>query len=392
MNNIAILDTYFGDTGKGRCAHFFSAKADWIVRHGGSNNCGHVIYRNNKKYNHHFLPSTDYRNKELKSFLASGMYLHLPALLNEIKEATADFPHAASTIYIDPDAYVITDKHIEDDRNHNSHLGTTGKGVGFAASDKYKRTGIHVYDFINDNADIITALKSVGVKFAPLLALKEIFEKSNIVFEGHQGVMLDINAGIFPYVTSSDCTVSGIYAAGFNFIKLNRVYGLIKGGYGTKSGEGPLPTEIIGEEADKLRKLGGEIGNTTGRNRRIAYMDLPMLKYGINKGGITHLIMTKLDIMNGQEKIKVCYDYGKCLFSPNDFKELKPHYIELPGWKNSKNLEEVAPFIKAVEDFTGLKVEYISTGVNDNDMIQLSNEQKPTNTSNIDNLINPFDD
>lgn len=394
--NIAILDCVLGDTGKGRVAHYFSPKFQWVIRHGGSNNCGHVVYRDGEKYNHHFLPSADYRNSKIKSFLASGMYIHLRALLDEIKLAEQNFPGVAKTIYIDPDAFVITDEHIKIDQETNKHLGTTGRGVGIAASDKYARKCSRIYNYINDNADIIKEFKELGINFTPLLALKEIFERSNLLFEGHQGVMLDINAGITPYTTSSDCTVAGIYAAGFNFIRLDKVYGLSKGGYLTKSGEGPLPTEILGEEADRLRSLGREFGNTTGRNRRIAHMDLPMLKYGILKGGLTHLIMTKLDILNGQEKIKICYDYGKEIHSPNDFKDANPHYIEIKGWHDARDINQVEPFIKMVEDYTGIIVEYISVGVNDEDMISLidshsNKEFKQEMHSQTERFIDPFD-
>jgi adenylosuccinate synthase len=376
MSNIAIIDAVFGDTGKGKITHYFAPQYDWCVRVAAANNCGHVVYRNGKKYNHHFLPSTNYLQPKTKSFLASGMLIHLATLLDEIKQAEQDFPGIAKTIYVDPDAFVITDEHIQIDREQNKHLGTTGKGVAPAAADKYAHRSPRIYNFINDNADIIKSFRELGVNFTPLLALREIFEKSNIIFEGHQGVLLDINAGITPYTTSSDCTVASIYAAGFNFVKLDKIYGLTKGGYLTKSGEGPLPTEIVGEEADRLRKLGNEIGNSTGRNRRIAYMDLPMLKYGVRKGGIKNLIMTKLDILNGQKSIKICYDYGIEIHSPNDFSKAKPFYIDVPGWEDASDVKQITPFIKMVENYVGIPVDYVSVGVNDEDIIDLTKVEK----------------
>lgn len=372
MRNIAILGAQIGDEAKGRVVHYFAPQFDWIVRHGSSSNCGHVVYRNGKKYTHHLLPSVNYLYPQTKSFLGCGMYIHLPTLLKEVRQAEEDFPGIGKTIFVDPDAFVITDEHIQQDRENNKHLGTTGQGVGYAAAAKHARTASRIYDFINDNAEVIRALLALGVSFTPLLQLRTNFERSKIIFEGSQGVLLDINAGITPYTTSSDCTVAGIAAAGFNFVKLDRVYGVAKGGYLTKSGEGPLPTEIFGEEAEHLRRLGGEVGNTTGRNRRIAHMDLPMLKYGVLRGGITHLILTKLDILNGQKTIKVCTDYGKEVFSPNDFQGVKPYYSELPGWNDAKDLEQSGPFIRQVEAFTNTPVEFISVGVEDKDMIRLS--------------------
>ena len=371
MKNIAILDTLLGDNAKGHFAHYFSPNFDWAIRTSGSSNCGHVVYRDGKKYVHHLLPSGDYRVKGLKSFLGSGMYINLEELLEEIKIAEEDFPGVAKSIYVDPDAFTINDEHIAFDKAKNKHIGSTSKGVSPAATSKYARTGARIYNYINDNAEVIQALKDLGVQFAPLLSLRETFERSRLLFEGNQGVLLDINSGIYPFVTTSDCTVSGIYASGFHFVKLDRVYGMMKP-YLTKSGEGPLPSEYFGEEAEDLRKRGGEFGNTTGRARRVGALDLPMLKYGIRKGGMTHLIISKMDILSGQERVKVCFDYGKEIHSPNDFTGVKPFYVELPGWKDAKDLTQVRPFIKHIEDYTNTKVEYISTGVENDDVINLN--------------------
>jgi adenylosuccinate synthase len=376
MKNIAVLDANLGDCGKGHFAHFFSPKFDWVIRTSGSSNCGHVVYRDGKKYVHHLLPSGDYRVKGLKSFLGSGMYINLEELLEEVKIAEEDFPGVAKSIYVDPDAFTINDEHIAFDKEKNKHIGSTSKGVSPAATSKYARTGARIYNYINDNAEVIQALTDLGVQFTPLLSLRETFERSKLLFEGNQGVLLDINSGIYPFVTTSDCTVSGIYASGFHFVKLDRVYGMMKP-YLTKSGEGPLPSEYFGEEAEDLRKRGGEFGNTTGRARRVGALDLPMLKYGIRKGGMTHLIISKMDILSGQERIKICYDYGKEIHSPNDFKNVKPFYVNLPGWQDAKDTKQIQPFIKHIEDYTSTKVEYISAGVENSDILYML--EQPSN-------------
>lgn len=405
MKNIAILDTSLGDNAKGHFAHFFSPKFDWVIRTSGSSNCGHVVYRDGKKYVHHLLPSGDYRVKNLKSFLGSGMYINLDELLEEIKLAEQDFPGVGKTIYVDPDAFTINAEHVKFDKEKNKHIGSTSKGVSPAATSKYARTGERIYNYINDKAEVITALKALGVQFMPLLSLREVFERSKLLFEGNQGVLLDINSGIYPYVTTSDCTVSGIYSSGFHFVKLDRVYGMMKP-YLTKSGEGPLPSEYLGAVGEDLRKRGGEYGNTTGRARRVGALDLPMLKYGIRKGGMTHLIISKMDILSGQDNVKVCYDYGREVHSPNDFKDAVPYYTQLPGWKDAKDLKQIGPFIKHIENYTNTRVEYISAGVEATDIIHLpsltsekltelaakaaTTEEMPQ-TSKGSRLMDPFD-
>jgi adenylosuccinate synthase len=335
MTNIAILDPSWGDNGKGRCAHYFAPKYGWVVRAQGSSNCGHQVFVNGKSYVHHLLPSADYRYKT-KSFLANGMVINLDELYQEIKEFSKDFAGIAKSIYVDPDAFIITQKHIDYDKEHNKHIGSTNKGVGPAYTDKIARKGTRVYHCIRDNAEVILALKELGVNFIPILRLKEEFEKSSIIFEGSQSALLDINAGPdYPYLTSSDCTISGVYASGFHFLKIDKVYGCIKP-YLTKSGNGNLPTEFSEEDASKIRLAGDEIGKTTGRNRRIGALDLPALRYGILKAGITDLILTKLDILDGEKSVKVCVSYGKEVFSPGDFYDLRPEYISMPGWEKSE--------------------------------------------------------
>lgn len=371
MKNIAIIGTQLGDEAKGRFVHHFSPNYDWVIRYAGSSNCGHQIYRNGKRYTHHLLPSVDYRKKETKSYLASGMYINPDELFQEIVDVEKDFPGTGQSIYVDMDAFVITPEHIQFDKQNSKTVGSTFKGVSPCAVSKYGRKGVRIYNLINDNAEVIQKLKGLGVKFTTVLEMREDFEKSSLLFEGSQGVMLDINSGLYPNITSSDCTVSGIYASGFNFIKLDKVYGVLKP-YLTRAGTpGPFPTEMDEKEADRWREAGGEIGATTGLPRRIGYLDLPMLKYGILRGGITHLIISKMDIPQGERSLKTCISYGKEVFSPNDFNNVKPEYLDLPCWKDAKDINQIRSFIKYVENFTGKSVEYISTGIKPEDVVNI---------------------
>jgi adenylosuccinate synthase len=373
--NIAVMDCYFGDAGKARIANYFSKDYDFLVRAASSSNCGHTFYVNNKKYVHHLLPSADYRYSRTKSFLGSGMVINPEELLSEVLEARKDFPEAPKSIYVDPDAFLIKESHIELDKQNNKHIGSTNKGVGPAYTEKISRKGTRIYNLINDNAEVIQKLKALGVNFVPVLAMKKELEKSSILFEGAQSTLLDINFGIYPFVTSCETTISSIHSAGFGFVKLDKVYGVIKP-YGTKSGEGPMPTEDKGSFADKIVELGKEFGSTTGRRRRIGYLDLPACKYGILKGGITDLIYTKLDILNGFEKVVVCNDYGKEIYSPNDFNDINPKYIEMPGWdyvvdKDNRIHPNVKKFLNYTSEYLQTNISHISFGVSEKDIIKL---------------------
>jgi adenylosuccinate synthase len=371
MNKIAIIGSQQGDEAKSRMAHYFSSKHNynWVVRFNGSSNAGHVVYRDGKKYVHHLLPSADYRNPNIKSFLSSGMVINLEELVKEIETFSQDFPHIGKTIYVDPDAFVILEKHITQDKEQNQHIGSTNKGVGPAYTDKIARKGTRIYNFLRDNSEITNKLIQLGVQFKSVLELKQEFINSSIIFEGAQSVLLDLNCSPdYPYVTCSDCTVSGIYSSGFHFLRLDEVYGIAKP-YLTKVGNGNFPTEYFGDEAEQLRQRGNEYGSTTGRPRRCGALDLVSLKYAVEKGGITALILTKMDILNGQKTVKVCVDYGKPVYSPSDFIDIKPVYKEFPGWSNCKNIEELEEFIYSVSDFVGVPIHYISTGVGHNDVI-----------------------
>ena len=203
------------------------------------------------------------------------------------------------------------------------------------------------------------------------MELERQFKNDKLLFEGAQGIMLDINHGTYPYVSCGDATISGIYASGFASYKLDKVYGVAKC-YTTKVGEGPFPTELSGKEADELRKLGNEYGATTGRPRKVGWIDLPALQYSCKKGGIISLILTKFDILNGRNQVPMCVSYGKTPVCSADFFNIPSYnlqYINVPGWKNADNLDELKPFISLVEGYSGLPVEYISKGIKSADIV-----------------------
>lgn len=392
--NIAILGGSFGDEGKGRIVHEFSRDFDWVIRFGGGANAGHTIYRDGIKYVHNLLPSVDFRVHKIKSYLGSGMVIDLEKLRDEVYKADESFPGVGSRIYVDKNAFIVEPKHKIEDQANNTHIGSTNRGIGPAYSDKIGRKGIRIDDLFKDNSnpyysDFINQLISKGVNFVNLLDVRDEMSCSNLLYEGAQGILLDINHGIYPYVSCSDCTVSGIYSNGFHFAPPQKVYGVAKA-YTTKVGEGPFPTEIHGAEAEELRKLGNEYGATTGRPRRIGWLDLPALNYACQVGGITDLILTKFDILTGMEKIPMCILYNEEPKNPSAFFDAKPQYVNMVGWKTTDKYKhvinidepqehhftkndysnELYKFIRQVEKSTGRSVRYISVGINPKDIIK----------------------
>lgn len=371
MGNIAILGNQFGDEGKGHITHWFSKDYDWVVRFNGGANAGHTIYRDDVKYVHNLMPSFDWRSSRPKAFLGSGMVIDLEQLHKEVALLWKINPTYASRVYVDPDAFLVLQEHKEEDKKFNNHIGTTNRGIGPAYASKITRSGSRIRDNLNNATQsrfFIEELKKMGVHFQGLMELENEMKCQNLLFEGAQGILLDINHGIYPYVSCSESTVAGVYSCGFHFAKPDKVYGVAKC-YTTKVGQGPFPTELYGDEADTLRERGNEYGATTGRPRRIGWIDLPALKYACHKGGVDQLILTKFDILNGMDKVPMCVSYDKEPTSSADFFGTKPNYIDMPGWIDSKNKKQLIPFIKKIEELTGRNVSYISTGIKDTDII-----------------------
>lgn len=373
--NIAVLGAQWGDEGKGRIVHWLSPNYDWIVRFNGGANAGHTIYRDGIKYVHNLMPSFDWRHEKTKVFLASGMVIDLEQLHKEVKLLWDVNPSIVSRIYVDPDAFLVLPEHKNIDKKMNAHIGSTNRGIGPAYTSKISRQGLTIRDRMNDlnsNTDklFILEMQKMGVTFSGMLELRNRFKQESILFEGAQGVMLDINHGTYPYVSCSECTVAGIYSCGFHFAKLDNVYGVAKC-YTTKVGEGPFPAELSDEEAASLRTRGNEYGATTGRPRRIGWLDVPALNYACQKGGITDLILTKFDILNGMSSVPVCARYDTELTCAADFFKVKPEYINLPGWQDAAQIEQLSQFLQFIEKNTNCKVRFVSYGVGEEDISKL---------------------
>lgn len=370
--NIAVIGAIWGDEAKGAITHRLSRDFDYVVKYSGGNNTGHTVYNNGVKFAHHLTPAINYGKSDAKGFLASGMVIDLFALRKELEDLEKIFPGVSQRIIIDPDNFIVEAKDIEEDLEKNSRVGSTGKGIGIAYRNKVDRKGIKIRNLISNGKPIITELKDMGVQFKYILEMQKELANSKLLFEGSQSILLTIASGTYPYVSCGDCEISGILSSGFGFAMPEKIIGVSKGTYTTRAcAPGPFPTEMPEDEAKHWREVAGEYGSTTSKPRRIGYMDLVALKYAVRRGNINSLALTKLDIYNGVEKIKVAVYYDRPIYSGSDFEGAIPSYTELPGWKDCKDPKQVAHYIKFVEEYVGVKVEYITTGIGEKDIIRL---------------------
>jgi len=367
MDNIAILGAFFGDEGKGAVTHRLSSQFNYVAKFNGGPNAGHTVYVDGIKHVFNQIPSIDFRHPNTLGFLGSGMVINLESLRDELLNLERHYPHSSRRIIVDPDTFIICSKHIEEDKLKNGHIGTTNKGIGPAYVDKVSRTGVKIKDLLNDNSQITNSLQEMGVRFKYVMELYNELKASKVLFEGSQSVLLDLNAGAYPYVSCGDGTLAGIHSSGYSFIAPQKVYGVLKA-YSTKVGAGPYPTEYFDDEAEQLRKLGKEYGAVSGRPRRVGALDLPALRYAIKRGGLTHLIVTKFDILNGSEFVKVCIEYENGdLVSGGGLATAKPIYTNVRGWQDASDPNQIKHFINLIEENVGVNVEYVSSGVGPED-------------------------
>jgi len=423
--NVVVVGAQWGDEGKAKIIDLLSEKAELIIRYQGGCNAGHTVVTGNTTYKFHLVPSGIlYKGKTC--VVGSGTVINpevLKAEIDGLKEKGID----VSGLNISNTAHVTLPYHLDiDEINENAlgdkKIGTTKKGIGPTYVDKINRSGIRVEDLFDKEAliaklDIIlpqknSLLENNGYKpytkseilelcekyrqfLAPYakdayeLVSNAISDKQNILFEGAQGTMLDIDHGTYPYVTSSSpiaggaCTGGGI---GPTFI--NKVVGVFKA-YITRVGEGPFITELTNETGDKLQQIGAEIGTTTGRKRRCGWFDVILARYSALLNGLTDIALTKLDVFDTFDEIKICTGYkdtrdGKVIeFYPsniNTHKYFEPIYETMPGWKQNisgmKNYDELPEnaknYIKRLEELVGVPITIVSVGANREQTIILS--------------------
>ncbi len=379
----------------------------------GGNNAGHTIQVDGKKYAFHLIPS-GILNPNTKAIIGNGVVVDPKVLLQEI-ESLQSGGHKVDNLYISNKAHVIFPYHIEFDqlledlRNKNDKIGTTKRGIGPAYCDKFERSGIRFEDFISDRFESLLE-RNVGQR-NKILALygceqfdsHKIFEEykqyaerlksyvtdtvsmlhkaleqdKNILCEGAQATLLDIDFGSYPFVTSSNPTIGGILTgSGIGAKYIDEVYGVLKG-YSSRVGSGPYMTEEDNEVGDKIRELGHEYGTTTKRPRRCGWLDAVALKYAVMLNGITGLAINHVDTIGKLEKIKLCVAYRhdgiedmNFSTNPDDIAKCEPVYEEFEGnfgdisqIKNREDLpEKVQKYLKRIEELVGVPVKFIGTG------------------------------
>ncbi len=420
MRNVnVVLGAFYGDEGKGKIIDYLSKDAKYAVRFSGGNNAGHTIEVDGKKFAFHLIPS-GILNRDVKAILGNGVVIDPKVLIEEINNLKEN-GYAVDNLYISDKAHVILPYHIElDDLLENirggNKIGTTKRGIGPAYCDKYERCGIRMEDFISDcfeeklrtninNKNVI--LKAYGYdeidfdkvyseycEYAKILKPyvcdtvtmlhKAIKNNENVLCEGAQATLLDIDFGSYPFVTSSNPTIGGVSTgSGIGSKYINEVYGVIKA-YSSRVGEGPYVTELIDEVGDKIRELGHEYGTTTKRPRRCGWLDLVALNYAVMLNGITGIAINHVDTIGKLDKIKLCvaYEYnGERVeyFRANmDFlTNAKPIYEEFDGnfgdISHCKSFEELPvnaqKYIKRIEEITETPVKFIGTGAGRDDII-----------------------
>jgi len=392
----------WGDEGKGKVTTYISKDYDYVVRYSGGSNAGHTVEYGEFKLVHHLVPSFDVRT-QTKGYIGNGVVVDMQVLSDEIEELKKIGFDISQRIKISTLAHVVLPVHkILDEKLEMSKgsraVGTTKRGIGPSYADKVHRIGLRLIDLQNEQIaierlqliselykklysiewyeydNVFEEYKKIKDYVISPIEMKRVLDSSNVLFEGTQGVLLDVDMGSYPYVTGTNCNVTGVEAGIGHPIKIDKRIGVFKA-YLTRVGEGPFPTELFGTEGEELRKAGKEYGATTGRPRRCGWLDLPILKYAIEISGCDEMIMTKADVLSGMEKVKVGVRYkidGKVVEMPTEISTLnnvEVEYVEFNGWKSLED-REFRKFVEFIESETGKKITYISTGAKVNDIVK----------------------
>ncbi len=428
MSSVVIVGTQWGDEGKGKIVDLLTRYADCVVRFQGGNNAGHTLVVGGKQFIFHIIPSGIlYSDK--KCMIGNGVIIDPAVLLHEIDELNEKgLPVTPERMLISENAHLIMEYHKNIDMaqeaalSQDKKIGTTGRGIGPCYVDKVGRVGIKIGDLLDEGLlrDKVQAgideknfllTKKFGVEplsfdtvYNQLLEYAEQLvpfignvsveldeaRKSgkNILFEGAQGTQLDIDHGTYPFVTSSN-TVAGnaCNGSGFGPTHIDSVVGILKA-YTTRVGEGPFPTELFDATGKQLQKKGGEFGATTGRKRRCGWLDGVVANDAVRLNGITDLALTKLDVLSGQQTIKMATSYdlnGKKRHAmPANIKDaaaVTPVYEDLHGWESEIDHirdfdqlpQEAKDYIRRIEDFTGVPASIVSVGPDREETLLLNN-------------------
>lgn len=422
MSVVVVVGTQWGDEGKGKIVDVLSEEADLIVRYQGGHNAGHTVVINNEKFILHLIPSGILHRDKL-CIIGNGVVIEPGALLEEIDGLRKRGIEVGNNLLISKNAHLIMPYHIlldtHSEKTTKVKIGTTGRGIGPAYTHKAQRLGIRAVDLLEPelfkeklerNLEEINFILKERYGLQPLdparifndylgfaeklrghisdteLVINNAIDKGKkVLLEGAQGTLLDVDHGTYPFVTSSNPVAGGAcVGAGIGPTKITSVLGVVKA-YTTRVGEGPFPTELKDKLGELLRTRGGEFGATTGRPRRCGWLDAVVLRHSVRVNGITGLVITKLDILDELDTIKICIGYkyeGKVYEEmPKEFKifsRAEPVFIELNGWKEEttgirdyKKLPEKArSYLKKIEELLGVPIVLISTGQRREELIR----------------------
>ena len=408
-----IVGLQWGDEGKGKIVDHLAQKYDYVCRFAGGHNAGHTIVADGKKYALHLVPS-GVLNKKAMNVVGNGVVLSPKDFIKELSQ----FDDMKGRIVISDKAHLLLPYHAKIDQAReqlkgDKAIGTTGKGIGPAYGDKITRVGHRVGELLNpqklcndimnyfainkpifdamgverpNEAELLAELKEYKEALSPYitdttLVLWEALDSGKrVLLEGAQGTMLDIDHGTYPYVTSST-TISAGACSGLGVAPqtIGKVVGIAKA-YCTRVGNGPFPSEDLGEEGEYIRKRGHEFGTTTGRPRRCGWFDAVAMKHAVRLNGVSSIALMKLDVLDGLESIKVCVGYeidGKEIdYVPYTLEGAQPIYREFKGWSKSEGVreyndlpQEAKEYIEELEKLSGAKIGIISTSPDRDDTI-----------------------
>lgn len=415
-----IVGTQWGDEGKGRIVDWYAAKSDFVARYNGGDNAGHSVTVGDTLFKLHLIPSGIIHQGPI-AILGNGMVINPQSLLAEMEMLKSyGIPVGPERLKISHAAHIITPSHQALDKaldaaRGKSNIGTTGRGIGPAYTDKAIRRGLRVSDMMGndfiekvekltndinqqlvslgapalDVAEIVASFQGYQTLFTPYITdvsieLSDAFEQGKFILaEGAQGTLLDIDHGTYPFVTSSSTTAPGVFTGlglGLTTAKDAIVTGVCKS-FQTRVGSGPFPTEVFGDVAERLRGSGknpwDEFGTTTGRARRVGWLDGVLLRYSVRINGLTELIITKMDILSGLKELQICVGYKKgdqiikdIVFGPSDLEGYEPIYETIPGWEEDLSLIrrwqdlpiQAHEYLQAISRLTGLPICMVCVG------------------------------
>jgi len=409
MPSRCVIGMIWGDEAKARVVDIFSEQADIVVRFQGGSNAGHTVIVGNDRYVFHLVPTGILRPGKL-CVIANGVVVDPELLIHEVEELESRGIEVYKQLVVSDRAHLVMPYHklldaASEDALGSRKVGTTLRGIGPCYRDKSGRTGIRAADIINPDSlkivlerslanvnSILTRIynreplefepmfekyAALGSKMKPLvkdtvtLLNSALKNGSNVLFEGAQGTLLDVDFGTYPYLTSSNTTVGGIATGtGVPPKLIGEVVGILKA-YATRVGEGPFPTEIEGDAGEAIRKTGGEFGATTGRPRRCGWIDIVAARYAAAINGVDKIVLTKLDVLSGQPVLKICtgYECNGERFDPAPadstlLARCKPVYEEMPGWRQDvSGARKMTDLPKAARNYIARLAELVHTPI-----------------------------